>query len=798
MKYHFVQRLRWLFVLSLAIASAASVPVSAQQGTSDLKRLDLSGNGVVNDADAGMIVDAWHRLQQEGACLDVYVAYDVNGSGCIDVADMQQVLAAWGMSSVTGQTRSDAPEVFTAAPVIITVNSADDDDASAYCTGGANKCTLRAALRIANANGAPDEIRFDIRNPDGSCPSNTTPVKIRPNSTVATGGLLLLDDANNQPTTIDGYSQCGASPNTRRVGGDAKIRIEIEGKAKDTNPNRANTYQVPGIEIRNRNNVVRGLAVYGWDYNIKISGSRAQNNRIEGNFIGTNVAQNYNLRSGDFYMSDGRTRKLQDGDGIRIESFAYGNWIGGPDPAQRNIVAGAWDGIALEWRVMDTRIYNNYVGVRQDGVTPWGNAADGIDINLGSIGTRIGGHEDTNQPHPDYRNVISGNFSDGIEVAHSPYVITDTTPNQVYPTEETYIIGNYIGISAQGGRVNHQSVGSLYGGNGASGISLEDAVQEVFIRHNVISDNGDNGVRLWSRIKDVEITNNLIGVGPDGSTPLGNGISRDPYENYARVRKGRHGIYLIGDSQRNKIFDNTIANNKGYGILLNNGYTEYKCGNAKVTDCPGQEVELKATDYNEIRRNSIYNNGDWDYLSSIPRPPREFPYSDPELDNGIKFKDQSRDRPNLDIRPPTITAAYLDRVRGTATGAGGQPCNGCVVEVFVADPNGVSNARGQGRTFLGSALTDANGTFVVAVRGISGGQPVTATTTQFFMLGEPAQSYGNTSEFSANVTVQNRNDPDNVPPGPTPTALPTPTPPPPLPTPVPQLEEKTYLPLILK
>jgi CSLREA domain-containing protein len=781
---------RWLVTVAVATLAAVSMtqPVAAQERESDFGQLDLSRNGVINAADASLIIDAWQQLQQQNACLDVYAAYDVSGSGCIDVADIQQVLAGWGTSAATGQVQPDAPEFFAAQAQIITVNSTDDDVGAGYCEGS-NKCTLRAALQKANTNGVPDEIRFDIRNSNGSCPSNTNPVQIHPTSTI--DQPLRLDDANGAATTINGYSQCGASANTQPVSGNAQIRIEIVGKAKEVNPNRANSYKVPGIEILNRDNVVRGLAVYGWDYSIRVVGSKASDNHIEGNFIGTDVAQTFKLQSGDFYMTDGRTRKLEDGDGLRLESFARNTMVGGPEVSQRNIVAGAWDGIALEWRVVDTRIYNNYIGLKQNGTSPLGNAADGVDINLGSIGTRIGGNPTTGQPDAAYRNVISGNYSDGIEVSHSPYIITDTTPNQTYPTEDTYIIGNYIGTNARGELLNRSGT-SLMGGNGSNGITLEDGVREVAIRGNVVSGNGDNGIRLWSRITDSEITDNKIGVAEDGVTPLPNGISLDPYQNYTRLRKGRHGIYLVGDSQRNKIINNVIANNKGYGILLNNGYTEYKCGNPSITSCPGAELERQATDFNEIRRNSIYNNGDWAYFAAIPMPPREFPYADPELDNGIKFKDQARDLPNLGIRPPAISAAYLNRVRGTATNSDGQACNGCVVEVFIADSNGVANARGQGRTFKGAAITDASGNFIVAVSGMSGGQLVTATTTQTFVLGTPAQSYGNTSEFSANVAVENRNDPNPGTPGPTPTPLPSPTPPPPTPY------DAVYLPLIRK
>ncbi|MDP9316799.1 MAG: right-handed parallel beta-helix repeat-containing protein, partial [Chloroflexota bacterium] len=389
-------------------------------------------------------------------------------------------------------------------------------------------------------------------------------------------------------------------------------------------------------------------------------------------------------------------------------------------------------------------VYNNYIGLKQDGQTMLGNRSDGVDMNLGSAGNIVGGLE------PGQRNIISGNFSDGLEVSHSPY--TDDFGTD-FETKSNKIIGNYIGPSATGGPITR--AGSAEGANSAMGITLEDNVEGTEIGHNVISDNGNSGIRMWSRISNSNIHDNKIGVGPDGVTPMPNGQNIDPKD----VRKGHHGIYLVGDSDYNLIANNIIAHNKGYGVLISNAKTDYG------------DQEFLATDNNTVRRNSIYGNGDWEYLAPSG-------FTDTSDDKGIRLKAQDGDEPNLGMPRPTITRAYSNVVNGTATVAGGGPCAGCIVEVFVAD---TTTNFGEGRTFIGEATTGSDGSFAVPIGGIPAGTMITATATK--PSGNVNEPSGNTSEFAQNKAVE-------AGPGPSPSPAPSPPPPKPVPT------DKLYLPLI--
>ena len=93
----------------------------------------------------------------------------------------------------------------------------------------------------------------------------------------------------------------------------------------------------------------------------------------------------------------------------------------------------------------------------------------------------------------------------------------------------------------------------------------------------------------------------------------------------------------------------------------------------------------------------------------------------------------------------------------------------CRIEVFIAERQTGDNGNGnygQGRTFVGSATTSSNGSFTVAISGVTIDQYLTATATD---------ASGNTSEFALNIRVSGGTNPT---PTPTPTSQPpTPTPP---------------------
>lgn len=138
--------------------------------------------------------------------------------------------------------------------------------------------------------------------------------------------------------TIDGYTQPGAKPNTRQVGNDAVILIQIDGGG-------VLSRSTIGLNLRS-NCTIRGLCLTGFanpssgaaiaidpgDTLIAVGG-----NRLEGNFIG--VAPDGISLSGNSV-------------GVRLR-LTGGNTVGGGplgssesvDPATRNVIAGNDTGI---------------------------------------------------------------------------------------------------------------------------------------------------------------------------------------------------------------------------------------------------------------------------------------------------------------------------------------------------------------------------------------------------------------------------------------------------------------------
>ncbi|MCL4267295.1 MAG: hypothetical protein KJ069_29225 [Anaerolineae bacterium] len=647
--------------------------------------LDLSGNQVVNDADAYLVVSAWRELARDGRFLNgrclapTITAYDVNGSGCLNVADMQMILAAWGQWIDTPPaTPSHTPQT-----VFIVNSSGDQSDSNpgdGQCQTAVGSCTLRAAIEESNALPGTDTIHFDIRNTNGSCPNLVT---------IIPANELIIDATDNAGVTIDGYTQCNAAANSQWINGNAVIKIEIQGN---------NTPYVYGLHVLSPNNVIKGLAVYNWHRQIQLLGSRAHHNTIEGNFLGTNAANTFVQNASGI-----------EGEGIRLALGASENLIGGNTAAQRNIFSGNdQDGIGLQGvGVVNNVIINNYVGLRQTGTTRLRNGADGVDVAEGVANNQIGGL------NPGERNVISGNSRDGIEISHN------------IATQGNLIVGNFIGLNPSGN-------GTIY--NGGRGVTFEDQVTANLVYRNVIVGNGGDGTRFYT-VFDNQLYDNFIGVAPTGLGPreviipvpgAEDGLVAMPNGTLPGNGYGLSGVYMTAGSQGNSVTHNIIAYHPEYGIYLNadKGYLPY--GTCEPY-------------YNTFSQNSLYDNA----AKGI------------RLKSGI-CDDDLEYFPNEGIQAPQITAATPTQVTGVT-------CNGCQVELFLADKTVVNDPNGdnygEGKTYLAQGTANGSGNFTIAVSGVVVGDILTAHTTD---------SAGNSSEFARNVAV-------TAPPTPTSTHTPTPT-----------------------
>jgi hypothetical protein len=164
--------------------------------------------------------------------------------------------------------------------------------------GTVGQCTLSEALTNANSDST---INTDCAG--GSGTEMDTIVFEIPASQCLFGACIIRPPFTYNilgQTTIDGYTQPGASPNTLAVGNGAVVRIELNGQNA---PNGA-----AGLKIVDGSVTVRGLVIDGYTTGFGIEVNGGSNHRIEGNFIGTDPTGTIALGklNAGVYLSDAR------------------------------------------------------------------------------------------------------------------------------------------------------------------------------------------------------------------------------------------------------------------------------------------------------------------------------------------------------------------------------------------------------------------------------------------------------------------------------------------------------------
>ena len=259
-------------------------------------------------------------------------------------------------------------------------------DATVDGTCDSTHCSLFEAVNAASFNSGPDTITFNIPSSDPGC-DGAGVCTIRPTSY----SLYLSDDE----TTIDGYTQPGASPNTNPFGQpiNAVLKIVLDGSLLPT-------CCPSGLDIRSANNVVRGLVIHGFYTGIDVVD--ADGNRFEGNFIGTDV--------------QGKTGLGNRCSGISISGVQGGagssnNVVGGSNPQARNLISSnSCVGVEIG-PTGNSRVQGNYVGSDVTGAAALPNNTDGIYIFNVSNDNLIGGTAEGQA------NLIAFNGGDGVEVS---------------------------------------------------------------------------------------------------------------------------------------------------------------------------------------------------------------------------------------------------------------------------------------------------------------------------------------------------------------------------------------------
>ena len=271
-----------------------------------------------------------------------------------------------------------------------------------------------------------------------------------------------------------------------------------------------------GGSVAGARNVISGNASLG----VLIQGVTARDNRVAGNYIGTDAAGTVDRGNGT--------------GGVYIVGAPY-NRVGG-GAADRNVISGNnANGVQiLDADAVGNAVMSNYIGTNAAGNADLGNTLHGVYVasaGVNQIGAPIGAG-----------NVISGNDQDGVRL--------------LTVTAGTLVQSNFIGTDASG----TAAIGNSLDGISILGTSTNIEVGgAAAVERNVISGNTGRGIQIGQPGTGFNyIWGNYIGTKLDGVSALGNGA----------------GILIFGGAVFNDIGGtlpgqgNTIAHNATTGIAL--------------------------------------------------------------------------------------------------------------------------------------------------------------------------------------------------------------------------------------
>ena len=383
-------------------------------------------------------------------------------------------------------------------------------------TADSGEGSFRQAILTANANPGLDTIVFQI--------NGTPPFTIFLTTTLPAISDPVVIDATTQP----GYSgQPVIELNGAGSGPNAGLRFALGSSFSTLRGMALNQFPVQTIEL--------------------LSAS----NRIQGNFIGTDITGTQARGSGNGSHA------------ISIKSD--GNLIGGTTAGDGNLISGGNDcGIYL-LNANNNSVQGNLIGVTVDGTLSLSNLNHGIVIN-GGTGNLLGG------PEPAAGNLISGNGQSGISLTGA------TATGNV-------IKGNRIGTDRAGG--------SALSNVGGDGITLSSAPGNL-IYSNLISGNGRAGISIsGAGASGNRLLANFVGTDVNGCTNLGN--------QFAGVEIIGAGGNQIGGTNAGD--GNVLSGNMLDGIALTGG--------TATNLIQGNLIGLSAAGTNAVRngQNGISING---------------------------------------------------------------------------------------------------------------------------------------------------------------------------------------------
>lgn len=357
---------------------------------------------------------------------------------------------------------------------------------------------------------------------------------------------------------ISGPTASGNKISGNYIGTDASGSADLGNGSQGVFFSLASGNTIGGTTVGERN-IISGNDAAGID----VSG--ASNNKIIGNYIGTDVTGTVSLEN--------------EGYGILVVN-SQETIIGGILPAERNVISGNNGlGISLTTSTIVTtgssnKVIGNYIGINAAGTANLGNSSDGISMDGSSSTNTIGGAT------AEARNVIAGNGRYGVAISGS------STGN--------IITGNYIGMSANGAAVIGNKAAGVYILNSPNNLIGGPAAGQ----RNVISGNKQQGILIsGTTATGNKVMANHIGTDVSGTNDLGNSfggieISGAPNNVLGGATAGEGnvisgndsgGVYILNaGATGNKVIGNFIGTdvsgliavgNRNYGVRISDAPT---------------------------------------------------------------------------------------------------------------------------------------------------------------------------------------------------------------------------------
>jgi parallel beta-helix repeat protein len=273
------------------------------------------------------------------------------------------------------------------------------------------------------------------------------------------------------------------------------------------------------------------ISANGWQ-GVMIWGSGSKNNKVQGNYIGTD-------RSGALPLGNGS-------EGVVINGGAHDNTIGGSTTAgEGNVISGSQNGPGVSIAddgTNNNKVQGNYIGTDANGTTALPNRG-GVNICCGAQNNTVGGSTAAGEG-----NIISGSQdAAGVSIGGE-----GTTNNKVQ--------GNYIGTNASG----TAAIPNNGGVNICCGAQDNTVGSSSASERNVISGNDGSGVWIGNGgTNGNTVKGNYIGtnVGGTAALPNGGGVNID---------SGAQDNIIGGSTSGER---NVVSGNNGSGVWIGNGGT---------------------------------------------------------------------------------------------------------------------------------------------------------------------------------------------------------------------------------